>query len=957
MADTAKAARARRIATVILPWLIGGGALLVYGLTLNHWVSLRSLPVVARVWGWDWQPQMERPLVSLLFFPFRFVAPAALPLALNLFTVGCAALVLMLLARSVALWPQDRTRPQWWREKSKFAILSTPTAWLPPLFAVLACGLQLTFWENATSATGEMIDLLIFAWIIRALLEFRVSQKQWWLSSVAFLGAVGMADNWVLLVYVPAFCAAVVWLKGFACLDLKFLTRMAMWALLGWLLYLVLPLQQSLSSPDQINFWAALKGEFRLQKNAWAFFSKGTLAALAFSVGVPFLAISVCWRGKNPNFGDDSLVGSRITKGIFHFVHAVFLFVSFWIMLDPPFSPRKIGYGIPFLTQYYISALVIGYCVGYFLLIGSIDVPKYVALPTLALIGISLVMVPAALIWRNLGQIRATNGPILRDFTRQLYEGLPRGKSFVLSDDATPLLLLRVELASSGTAKQPLPLDARALIFPQYQRYVARTFPSLWPYPAPTNGVEIVEPVVVLGMIEQLAAKMPGVYLQPSFNYFLERLQAQPRDAIVDLSPRAAGARASLDDSVFTGTEHYWQNLWTNSLNGLAANPAIKPVQGRGGALKVARLLQLAAEQNATVLFVNAAYSKSLNNWGVTAQRSGHWPEAGIWFQRAADLKPGNLSAHINLDFNQRHQRGNAQPLDRETVEKDYLNYFTRYRNWEAAVNGNGPLDEPTFLFETGRALLARGTSRQAALAFARCVELAPTWPEPNLWLAQTLVNEQNFAGAVRVTDAVQPANLPSDGGGLAQYLFCRATALQGLNQTNEAARCISEFVASHPEQKDILSIAARLYMQQMAYQPALGVLGQLLRHEPDKLEYLANKGLAEIQLSQYDQAIGTLTEALALAPNNQIVKLNRAIAGVRAGRLEPAWADYQDLLARSPNSAKVLFGLGEIAWRKHDTNAALGFYEQCSTNNLPDLADRRLVLQRLQQLKGAALN
>ena len=41
---------------VLSSWLVVIGALILYGLTLNHWVTLRSLPMVAQVTGWDWHP-------------------------------------------------------------------------------------------------------------------------------------------------------------------------------------------------------------------------------------------------------------------------------------------------------------------------------------------------------------------------------------------------------------------------------------------------------------------------------------------------------------------------------------------------------------------------------------------------------------------------------------------------------------------------------------------------------------------------------------------------------------------------------------------------------------------------------------------------------------------------------------------------------------------------------------
>src|SRR5262249_5174409 len=131
-----------------LPWAIAAGALVVFLFTLNHWVSLSSVGVVARLSGWLWQPELNAPLYWLLTAPLRWLPTRAIPLVLNLFSAICAALTLALLAHSVSLLPQDRTEAQRLREKSPSALLSIPAAWLPPLVACLVCGLQLTFWEN-----------------------------------------------------------------------------------------------------------------------------------------------------------------------------------------------------------------------------------------------------------------------------------------------------------------------------------------------------------------------------------------------------------------------------------------------------------------------------------------------------------------------------------------------------------------------------------------------------------------------------------------------------------------------------------------------------------------------------------------------------------------------------------------------------------------------------------------
>src|SRR5881394_3642055 len=133
-----------------LPLLIIVAALMVYVLTLNRWVSLASLPVVANITSQETAPPLNAPLHFLLTLPFRWLPAAWQAVGLNFFAAVCGALTLGLLARSVALLPHDRTREQRQRERNEFSLLSIPSAWAPPLFAVIACGLQLTFWEHAT---------------------------------------------------------------------------------------------------------------------------------------------------------------------------------------------------------------------------------------------------------------------------------------------------------------------------------------------------------------------------------------------------------------------------------------------------------------------------------------------------------------------------------------------------------------------------------------------------------------------------------------------------------------------------------------------------------------------------------------------------------------------------------------------------------------------------------------
>ncbi|MGH7967467.1 MAG: hypothetical protein ACREIC_01940, partial [Limisphaerales bacterium] len=119
----------------VLPWVVAASALLFYLLTLNRWVTLASLEHVTRVSGWSLDPEVQGPLYWLVTLPLRLLPAKLIPLALNVLSAVCAALTLGLLARCVALLPQNRTEAQRIRQKSDLGLLRGRLAWLPPMFA------------------------------------------------------------------------------------------------------------------------------------------------------------------------------------------------------------------------------------------------------------------------------------------------------------------------------------------------------------------------------------------------------------------------------------------------------------------------------------------------------------------------------------------------------------------------------------------------------------------------------------------------------------------------------------------------------------------------------------------------------------------------------------------------------------------------------------------------------
>jgi tetratricopeptide (TPR) repeat protein len=737
-----------RRAAGLLACLSGGVGLLVYLVTLNRWVSLSSLATLARVSGWNWQPELREPLTAIVLFPFRMLPPPWIAAALNVFTAMCAALVLALLARSVALLAHGSASFQRHGESSSGAGLWA-RAGIPPVLAALACGLQLSFWEHATSASGEMINLLLFAAVIWCLLEFRTERRQGWLSASVFLYAAGVSNSWTLIVYFPILLAAIVWIKGLGFFNVRFLLRLVVWGLAGLSLYLLLPCLAGVSSAGTVGFWSALKANLKFQKEALSWFLREPWPTLGLTSTLPLVVIAVLRKSSQSGSSEGSPVAAFLTSALLHIAHAAFLAVSLWLTLDPPFSPRSLALGSPWLTQYYLSALILGYCASYYLVIGGEPAKRSgrrsqrmrLRRPvTIGAFVFLLVALPSALAWRNLGQIRSTNGPALRQFARQLSAGLPEGKSTVLSDDLAQLFLLRAELTGQRNPKEALLLDTRALAWGHYQILMASQFESRWPSAPPTNHLERIEPPGLLDLVARFSTNEQVVYLHPSFGYYFEGFAEQPHGLVHYLTRHGTNtaARLPLDARLASENEQFWQEYWSGTLQSLAGQLSRDRGDSPQSSSLLARCLRLAPEHNHTLTFLGAAYSKDLNDWGVNLQRLGRWADAGLWFERALELKPDNLSAWINREWNQRRQRGDARRLDLGSLENRIPELLAKYRSWQAVLYENGPLDEPTFLFEAARVWLSGGQLRQAAMDFARCAELAPGWAEPKVGLAES---------------------------------------------------------------------------------------------------------------------------------------------------------------------------------------------------------------------------
>jgi len=941
----------KRFVPAILPWIIAAGAAVFFGATLSRWVTFGSLLQVAKASGWSWQPDLGGPLCWLVMYPLRWLPASLAPLGVNLFSMTCAALTLAVLARSVALLPHDRTQEQRGKADNEMAILPGRIGWLPPILAVMVCALQLTFWENATSGSGqstdlvvapfsnhcEMLDLLLFAYVIRCLLEFRITASDAWLFRASLIYGLGVTGNWAMVVFFPVLVVALLWLKKTGFFNTRFLGGLALWCLAGLSLYLLLPVVQSFAQISHVPFWTGLRSELILQKSALAavyqYFSmfKQEALLLALTSLLPLFIISTRWAS---SFGDNSRVGIWTSTFMFHVVHGLFLGICIWVALDPSFSPRSKHYWMPCLTLAYLGALCVGYFSGYFLLLFSGRAPrgthlllKWARWGVTSVIWLLLIATPAMLISRNLPQIRVTNGPMLSQYASSQADALPAGKGIILCDDPRRAILLQSWLSVKPQGKDYVVLDCSALASPDYHRYLARRYGDRWPVHPPKDMHQRFVDMDLIALMSNLAISNRLYYLHPSFGYYFELFDPEPHGLVYRLNFCSTNtiAAPALTPQLVAENEAFWAKAQQTTLESLL--PAIAPHNSTNLPMFLRRLttrLHLEPEVNRDAIDLVAFYSRALDWWGVQLQRGGALDKAQTRFNLARDLNPDNIAAEINLESNHSLQIGQKLPLGSGSVE----DRFGRRRRWDQVLSENGPFDDAAFCFRQGVVFSQGKLFRQAAHELARVQFFAPEALEPRLLLAKMNVLRGFPMEALRIVGEVRAqAQLVGLGrSNLTQVLLVETAAHLDRKDVPSAEGVIRAAMAQSSTNLDILTMAARVYLNYGIISNALSSIRLALEQQPGDTTLLLMA--AQIYASAKDQASvdRSLQMAIRKSPQDENLLAMASQIYLATGLYSNVVAVSERQIQINPANSQALVNQG-YAWLQ------LGSFDQAITH------------------------
>jgi len=292
-------------------------------------------------------------------------------------------------------------------------------------------------------------------------------------------------------------------------------------------------------------------------------------------------------------------------------------------------------------------------------------------------------------------------------------------------------------------------------------------------------------------------------------------------------------------------------------------------------------------------------------------------------------------------------------PVDPSIATPDQ---FGKYHNWNEVLNANGPFDEPSFCLAEATMLAAQdGFLRQAVATFARVRELAPDNLAVRLWLGRVYVLS-------RLPDrALEALRDPLEQPGKFSLTMTNATELNVVAaaayfQKNDFARgthLLETEMAIHPDDTNLLNTTENAYLSHSLFTNALGIINRQLKLAPNDPVWLFKQGYVSIQCKAYDDAIDAFTRLLAIQTNNTTALFDRALARLDSGRLDAARADYKSLQQAYTNSFQIAYGLGEIAWRQHDTNEAIRNYKIYLANASANTAEATNVMQRLRELNG----
>jgi predicted Zn-dependent protease len=841
------------------------------------------------------------------------------------------------------------------------ALISMRHAYLPVLFAVLILAAQLTFWQHAVAASGEMLNVLVFAFIINGLLEYRVSQHDNWLLVSAFVYGLGASNNWALLGFFPCYLIALLWIRGLpGFFNFRFLGSMFLCGLAGLLLYGLIPILGSMGATHE-GFLYILGRELGAQSFGLRLVPHWLALVAAVPTILPLIFAAIKW----PTFeGELSVFGAKLTRFLFSLLHVAFLALALVTFFDFKYSPslRMREQPISFLTFYYAAALCIGYFSGYILLVYGSSRPQsrdrrgpllkfFNRCVVLALWAVCI-GAPALLVWQNFPHIRAAGRPVLQQFADRILEGLPAKKAIILSDDSARLYLLQAECERRGVARQYILIDTEAFPHREYLFDLASRYPEL--KKVMTTNMALLPKVLPSENLSQfmylVTRDYPVYYMHPSFGYYFEALYLKPHGLVYEVKPYTTNLTQPplQTEAEIKANQLYWAKLESGPLKSMPES----------------------ARLDADAEAVSVDYAVALDYWATELQKAGHLNEAHDQFVEALRLNTNNFIATINLEYNERLLKGDHRPID--STEAFFRNMYL-YHGLARLFLANGPADEPGLDLVMGEVLAEGGNLNQASILFQRRLQLLPGDPDAEMAMAKTYVDLREPAKSLEMIRKLRGS--PKIGAW--ELARCEALAHMVNKDFALAEKVLRNAIQADPNDANRIATLAEFYRvrgldfgRERKEAEANRAFENALTNIDLQLKLLANSSRdtaasveipetllkkAEVQtmLRAYAATISTLSQVLEIQPNNYTALMNRAVAEIQIKQFQAAKDDFKALGKLLPRQPYLVdFGLADVASAEENKAQEIEHLKRCIKSAPAESNEYRRATNRLAVLE-----
>lgn len=924
-----------------LPWGVAGVFFVLYFFTRSDWATGASIDTISKITGWSWSPQTNNPILYLLTYPIRWLPNSLQIDALNILAAIGGALTLGQLSRSICLLPHDRTRDQRQRERSDYSILSLKTNWMPPIFACLLCGFQQSFWEDATALTGDILSLFLFSYLIRCLLEFRLGQQDKWLYRLALIYGFALPCDWAFIGYLPLFLIALIWMRGARIFQEPLIFIMLGMSIFGLMSYLLLPAIVSFQNPDMGSFSQLLRYQFEVQARSLLQVPISIMIQLSLTSLLPILIMGIRFPS---SIGEVSVVGTMLSNFMIRSMHLLFLGACIWVAFDPPFSPRNVASGssLRLLTFYYLGAIAVGYFTGYALLVfgkpasqrRGMRENRFPNNVIFAVLWIIVIVVPPLLLFRNLPEIRLTNGKRLADFGELLVKHLPDESAFIISDDSFSSLLVRATFDRLGIKRNYTMVEVSALKVFAYEQELRRKLLTNYPnllsedLPSEDDSSQIMLPsrinlITLLKILASISEASSIYYLNSSFGLYFEVFHPKQLGLVTELIPYEEGqiGPPPIPEDLIEVNQQFW-------------NEVSKKMRG----------FENIKMDNRASEIIRPWISREQNVWAVSMQKMGRLADAKKGFERALIWNPNNICARVNLRQNEVLEKGSMnEKIGLTSIETSEIQQS--YGTYEQLLSANGPIDEKGFRLLLA-AEFAKGelpNYRQSMLNYRRAIQLGKRDFETKLKLANSYMLAGFPNELLSEIEQIRSQHSQLDAESQTEMIRLEALGHYAVgNQAeakgdlekksesfNLAETLLKNAIENDPINESLLETLSQVYLHTERKKEALELIDRHLEINPDDPRLLQNKALAHMLLEEYQEAISFFSKVLMSDPENRYALLNRAISYYREGDHQKAEIDYRVLLEIGVIHPSIYFGLGKIAEANGEATEAIQHFEQ----------------------------